>query len=305
MLPDQTRILITGANGHLGRRLIDALSATHPVTAVVRSGAARRVVEAGTDAARVKCVELDYRDADALANAARGCTTAVHLVGILKETAANRYVDAHERSTQALVTAARAQGIRRIVHVSILGADPASDNPALASRGRTERILLDCGITTLVLRVPMVLGEGDYAARSLRLRARSRVVLLVRGASLEQPIYAGDVIAAVLGGIDGAEHELVELAGPEALSRAALVTRAAALLGKRPRCVSLPLAPVLAAAWVLQRLQANPPVTPAMLRVLDHDDCIDANAAAAKLGIRLTPLDEMLRRCVGDTEANP
>ena len=173
MLPDQTRILITGANGHLGRRLIDALSATHPVTAVVRSGAARRVVEAGTDAARVKCVELDYRDADALANAARGCTTAVHLVGILKETAANRYVDAHERSTQALVTAARAQGIRRIVHVSILGADPASDNPALASRGRTERILLDCGITPLVLRVPMVLGEGDYAARSLRLRARS------------------------------------------------------------------------------------------------------------------------------------
>ncbi len=296
MLPDPSRLLITGANGHLGQRLLGAIGMGRGVTAVVRSAAARRAVEAH----RSTCVELDYGDAAQLTRAAQGCDAAVHLVGILKETATNRYVDAHERATHALVDAARAQRLRRIVYVSILGSDPASDNPALASKGRAERVLLDSGIDTLILRVPMVLGEGDYASRSLARRARSRVVWLARGASLEQPIYAGDVVAAILAGVEAAPDvpRVLELAGPESLPRADLVRRAAAVLGNRPRCVSLPLAPLLAAAWLAQRWLANPPVTPAMLRVLDHDDCIDPHPAAAKLGIRLTPLDDMLRRCI-------
>lgn len=300
MLPEPSRLLITGANGHLGQRLLHALGTRCAVTTVVRSAAARRVVESHSDGARSTCVELAYGDATALTVAAQGCDAAVHLVGILKETAANRYVDAHERATQALVDAARAQRLKRIVYVSILGSDPASDNPALASRGRAERLLLDSGLGVLILRVPMVLGEGDYAARALARRARSRVVLLARGASLEQPIYAGDVVAAIVAGIETSRDVsgVLELGGPESLPRAELVQRAAAVLGKRPRSVSLPLAPLLVVAWFAQRWLSNPPVTPAMLRVLDHDDCIDPHPAAAKLGIRLTPLDEMLRRCV-------
>lgn len=269
------------------------------MTATVRSAAARRVLEA--TGATIRIVELDYRDAHALAEAAEGCDCAVHLVGILKETAANRYVDAHERATEALVTAVGAMRFQRIVYVSILGSDPRSPNAALASKGRAERMLLDAATPALVLRVPMVLGENDYAARALRRRAHSRVVFLLRGASLEQPIYAGDVVEAIAAGLElpGREHVAFNLAGPESLSRTALVKRAAASVGKHTRCVSLPLAPALGVAWLAQRLMDNPPVTPAMLGVLDHDDCIDAKPAAAKLGIRLTSLDDMLRRCVG------
>jgi uncharacterized protein YbjT (DUF2867 family) len=168
-------------------------------------------------------------------------------------------------------------------------------------------MLLDGGIPTVILRVPMVLGEDDYAARSLRRRARSRVAILLRGASLEQPIYAGDVVDAIVAGIDyvGEGHLVLDLAGPESLPRAELVRRAGAVIGTRPRCVSLPLAPMLGFAWLAQRLLANPPVTPSMLRVLDHDDCIDPTSAAAKLGIRLTGLDAMLRRCVGTAPTAP
>ena len=269
------------------------------MTATVRSQAARRVLE--STGAAIRIVELDCRNADALAAAAEGCDCAVHLVGILKETAANRYVDAHERATQALVTAAAAARLRRIVSVSILGSDPRSPNAALASKGRAESMLLDAATPALVLRVPMVLGEDDHATRALRRQARGRMVFLLRGESLEQPIYAADVVEAIVAGIcrPGDEHAAIDLAGPESLSRAALVKRAAACVGKQPRCVSLPLAPVLGLAWLAQRFMANPPITPAMLEVLDHDDCIDAGSAAAKLGIRLTPLDEMLRRCVG------
>jgi len=303
---DESRVLITGANGHLGRRLIGRFAPDTRVTAVVRSSAARRTLESGNDEC-LRIVELDYGDADALSAAARGCGVAVHLVGILKESATNRYVDAHERATQALLVAARAAQLRRIVYVSILGSDPASPNAALASKGRAERMLLEGGIPTVILRVPMVLGEDDYAARSLRRRARSRVAILLRGASLEQPIYAGDVVDAIVAGIDyvGEGHLVLDLAGPESLPRAELVRRAGAVIGTRPRCVSLPLAPMLGFAWLAQRLLANPPVTPSMLRVLDHDDCIDPTSAAAKLGIRLTGLDAMLRRCVGTAPTAP
>ena len=303
---DISRVLVTGANGHLGRRLIGRFAPDTPVTAVVRSSAARQVLESGEDA-DLRVVELDYRDADALGEAARGCAVAVHLVGILKESATNRYVDAHERATAALLVAARAQQLRRIVYVSILGSDPASPNAALASKGRAERLLLDGGIPTVILRVPMVLGEDDYASRALRRRARSRFAILLRGASLEQPIYAGDVVDAIVAGIEyvGDGHLVLDLAGPESLPRAELVRRAGSLIGNRPRCVSLPLAPVMGFAWLVERLLANPPVTPSMLGVLDHDDCIDPTAAAAKLGIRLTGLDAMLRRCVGAAPAAP
>lgn len=293
------RVLITGANGHLGRRMIERLAPGTQVTATVRSAAARRLLE--STGAPLRIVELDYRDEHALAEAAEGCDCAVHLVGILKETAANRYVDAHERATAALLAAAGGTHLRRIVYVSILGSDPRSPNAALASKGRAERILLDAPTPALVLRVPMVLGEGDHAARALRRRALGRIVFLLRGASLEQPIYAGDVVEAIVAGLNlpGREHLAIDLAGPESLSRAALVKRAATCVGSRPRCVSLPLAPALAVAWLAERLMANPPVTAPMLGVLDHDDCIDAASAAAKLGIRLTGLDDMLRRCIG------
>ena len=83
MLPEPSRLLITGANGHLGQRLMGALGTARGVTAVVRSSAARRAVETQVYATRSTCVELDYGDATALTIAAQGCDAAVHLVGIL------------------------------------------------------------------------------------------------------------------------------------------------------------------------------------------------------------------------------
>src|SRR5262249_3307589 len=137
--------------------------------------------------------------AAALEEAASGCTRVVHLIGILKETPASRYVDAHERATQALAEAALAADVRRIVYLSIVGADAGARNACLASKGRAEQILLSGRVPSTVRRVPMVLGPDEIAARALRARARARLVWLVRGgASLEQPLDADDLMRAVL-----------------------------------------------------------------------------------------------------------
>ena len=115
-----------------------------------------------------------------------------------------------------------------------------------------------------------------------------------RASSREQPIYAGDVVDAILAGLapDGPTG-VVELAGPRTLSRRDLVA-AASTVGTRT--VSLPLWIGLALAGIMESVSRNPPVTRAMLGVLDHDDDIDPEPASAALGIELTSLEQTLAR---------
>jgi len=300
------RVLVTGANGHLGRRLIQRLAASpgeaRPFCAVVRSQRAADTVRRVPESAAGEIVVLDYADAAALASAAAGCAAAVHLVGIIKEGSRSRYVDAHEASCRALAAAAAAAGVQRIVYLSIVGSHPDSPNACLASRGRAERILLEAPTPASILRVPMVLGPDDFASRALRAQARARLVPLLRGgASREQPIDADDVVAAILAGIAAPDRGdvVIDLAGPESISRRELLERTAALYGNRPLVIPIPLWLELAVAFLLEVLLPDPPLTRAMVGVLAHDDIVDSGAACKQLGIELTPLGRTLQRCVG------
>jgi NADH dehydrogenase len=128
------------------------------------------------------------------------------------------------------------------------------------------------------------------------------VVPLVRGgATLQQPIDADDVIAALLAALGRADlgGGVIELGGPESLPHRALVRRAAALYGREPRILPVPRWLLHGFAALAERALADPPLTPAMLGVLEHDDAIDPGPAQARLGLSLRPLDETLRRCVG------
>jgi NADH dehydrogenase len=127
------------------------------------------------------------------------------------------------------------------------------------------------------------------------------------GATLEQPIDAGDVLDAIRGALRSrdAAGESFDLGGPECLTHRDLVLRAAALFGRRPRIVPVPLALARLGVRVAERLLASPPVTLAMLEVLEHDDRVDPGPACARLGVTLTPLDTTLRRCVGAEAPSP
>ena len=281
------RVLVTGANGHLGRRLLMDLPT--PTRAVVRSESAASKIDDHHDV-RV----VDYVDDVGLGEACTDCTAIVHLVGIIKEGGGATYAAAHEAATRALLTAASNAGVGRIVYLSILGAAEDSPNACLASKARAETILLESSIPALVIRIPMVLGEGDYASGALLARSRSAFAFTFRASSLEQPIYAGDVIDAIGAGLSpGAPTGILELAGPRSLTRRDLISAASA---RGTRTVSLPLTMGYALAWLLERMTENPPLTRGMLGVLDHDDDIDPQAAADVLGIRLTGLVETLGR---------
>ncbi len=304
------RILLTGANGHLGRLVIRAVADDAdalPVRAVVRSENAARSLDDLPSPERREVRIIDYRDRTGLEAAAQGCDAAIHLVGILKATRANRYESAHEQPAEALSAACSAAGVGRIVHTSIHGADPASGNGCLASRGRTDDILLASPVPAVILRVPMVLGPSDIAAEALRRQATSGRARLVRGgAALQQPIAAADVVAALLAACrPGAPADVVlELAGPESLTHRALVERTARVLGREVAFASTPMFAAHAFAWLAETLSADPPLTRDMLEVLEQDDAVDPEPARRALGIELTPLDRALRTAF-NTEAAP
>jgi NADH dehydrogenase len=305
------RILVTGANGHLGRLLLRRIAAASPscsVRAAVRSERAAEQLRALPEAIQPEIDIVDYGDAFALARAADGCSHAVHLVGILKQTRDNRYIDAHENTSAAFAEAAARAELQRIVSLSILGADARAQNACLASRGRADDILLEGEVPALILRLPMVLGAGDAAARALQREAgASRTPLVRGGATREQPIGANDVANAIAAGLVRADLDRVvlDLAGPESLTHRELLERTAAVLGYRVRVRSIPLFAARFTALLAEKLSADPPITRAMLGVLQQDDDVDTSRACSLLDIELTPLDEVLRDCFAPEEEPP
>ncbi len=289
--PQEDRIdvvpFVTGANGNLGRRLLGRIGGR----GAVRSPRALATLEqSGCDDG----VIVDYADEDAMAAAMVGCTAVVHLVGVIKENANTSFSVAHEETTRHVINAAERAGIRKIVYMSIVGSSADSTNACLASKGRAEDALLECSIPAAILRVPMVLGEGDYASRALLNRAASAVAFTFRAGSIEQPVYAGDVIETVVALLQSDVTGVVELAGPRSLTRRELIKCAST---RGTRVVSIPFGLGWFVAACCERLMANPPMSRAMLGVLDHDDRVESAAVtAAELGIELTPIEEAVER---------
>ena len=302
---------VTGANGNVGRRLIEELlrNTSAEIVAIVRSDRAKQqVVSALTHtpvelAQRVSTVVLDYTDVSSMCCVLEGVTCVVHLVGIIKESGGATYVNAHDKSSATLVEALRNNPDAHITYLSIVGATPTSSNACLASKGRAEVLFDNAANRACTLRLPMVLGEGDIVSRRLRARALKSSVYGLRMNSLEQPIYAGDVARAILAAGSLGINKNYDLGGLEIISRADLTRRAAealTTLGERSgeRAISIRSFPIglgKIVVGIMQTLLPNPPLTMAMLEILDHDDQVDNAPVLQALGLgNLTGLDEAL-----------
>jgi NADH dehydrogenase len=292
-------IVVTGANGQLGRALLSRLAqdGRTSVRALVRSESARdTILSLGlSPAPDIRIV--DYTSPKEMRAALEGARAVVHLVGIIKETPGSSYIAAHEQSCHALAVAASRSGIERIVYLSILGSAPDAKNPCLASKGRAESLLLENRAPTTVIRVPMVIGGDDPASASLRRQAQARSLWMIGGGrTLQQPIDARDVVRAILSACSAEPRRdlILDAAGPECISHRNLVLRAARLWNNEPKIKSLPISLVRFAVGILDRALRNPPVSRPMFEILQHDDRVDISQFCRVLDLELTPLDTTL-----------
>ena len=297
------KVLVTGANGHLGKKFLLALS-SYDVCALVRSEKAQNdlinfIKDCGIQ--NVKVAKCDYLDMPAIKELASTCKYVVHLVGIIKENKENTFDLVHRQTTEVLIEALKDSKVEKISYINILGSKENSRNTCFSTRGFAEKVFLKSDIPCLILQVPMVLGEGDYASTALRKHALSHFNFTFRKKSLEQPIYAGDIVEAirndilkVLSGKTSATG-IKFLAGIEPLTRENLIQMAAKIMGVKVRVFSVPLALGICLAWVFEKLLIDPPISRAMLGVLDHDDNVDPFPACKQLDIELTSLKSMLK----------
>jgi NADH dehydrogenase len=297
-------IVVTGANGQLGRAVLAKLAkgAHSSVRALVRSDRARATIEVATLDPAPDIRIVDYTSPRQMEKALGDARCVIHLVGIIKETPGAGYAEAHEQTCHALALAAYRAGVERIVYLSILGSTPDSKNPCLASKGRAETMLLDDRVATTVIRVPMVIGGDDAASRSLQRQAKSESVRLIGGGrTLQQPIDARDVVRAVLAACtaEPGRHLALDAGGPECLSHRNLVLRAARLWNNEPRIRSIPTGLVRFGVTCLESVRRNPPITLAMFDILQHDDRVDTDVFCNTLGVELTPLDTSLSDLIG------
>ncbi len=274
------KILVTGANGNLSKKFILSKGKVG-VCALVRSEKAKDDLMSfikANDIQEVQIVKCDYLDEQVIKELAKSCSYLLHLVGIIRENKDNRFNVVHKQTTKVLMEAIKGSGIKKCCYISILGAKEDSTNTCFSSRGFAEKLFLDSYIPSLVLQVPMVLGEGDYASEALKKNALSRINFTFRKLSLEHHSPSG----------------IKTLAGPTSLTRERLIEKTAKQLGVKVKVFSLPLFLGYTLAKICEMLVSKPPITQAMLGVLDHDDDIDPLPSSKELGINLTTLDEML-----------
>jgi NADH dehydrogenase len=295
------RLVITGANGSLGRtiitRALERQDRIEIVAAVRSERAASEVPPIPSDLGGIE--RISYSEPGTLRSACEEGTVLVHLPGVLVERPGATYEQAHVETTELAVAAASECGVRKVILVSAVGADPASPNRYFATKGRSEEIVRDAGLPFTVLRAPLLLGPHTEGARALlRETSRSTVWLLDGGRTWHQPMDVGDLAEAVLRAAlepDVGKGEMLDVAGRERLLYRDLVERSARIREVDVRIHGIPVTPVRWALALRSRM-GKLGFSPDSLEVLLTDTTVDAEAAAAALEIGLTPLDTTLRR---------
>jgi uncharacterized protein YbjT (DUF2867 family) len=240
-----SRILVTGATGFIGRRLVPALLAEgHDVRAMTRHP--RNYDGPG------EAVGGDMDDPDSLAAPLEGVDVAYYLVHSLDDEDFERK-DAE--AARAFAKAAKAQGVQQIIYMGGLG-DDGELSAHLRSRREVESLLAETGVPVTVLRAAIVVGAGGISWEITRQLVKNLPAMVVPkwAATKTQPIAVDDVIRYLVGvlGKEAALGQCFEIGGPDQLTYIDML-RVAALqdTGRSVPIVKVPvLTPGLSSRWL-------------------------------------------------------
>ena len=164
-------IAVTGGTGFVGTRFIDiATAAGHEVRALTRRP--QRLQR------QVQWVEGSLGDADALRRLVMGCTSVVHIAGVLNARDPADFERGNVEGTLAMLAASTAAGITRFVHISSLAAREPKLSKYGASKARSEELVQGSGLDWVMVRPPAVYGPGDRETLELFRMAKLRLMLL-------------------------------------------------------------------------------------------------------------------------------
>ena len=241
-----SRILVTGATGFIGRRLVPALiDQGHDVRAMTRHP--ERYDGPGEGVAG------DMDDPSSLTSPLEGVDVAYYLVHSLDD-------DDFERkdadAARGFARAAADAGVRQIVYMGGLGDDDQELSAHLRSRREVEHLLTETGVPVTVLRAAIVVGHGGISWEITRQLVHNLPAMVVPkwAATRTQPIAVDDVVRYLVGVCEKTEAygQTYEIGGPDQLTYVDMLRVAAEIdTGRRVPIITVPvLSPGLSSRWL-------------------------------------------------------
>jgi NADH dehydrogenase len=287
------KVAVVGASGFVGSHLVPHLAERgHTVRAISRH--ARRLP--GWNA-EVQPLTADVETGAGLGAALTGVDAVVHLVAIPRERDGRTFEEVNVRGVERVLAAARATGVRRVVHLSVMG---VTDDPALAflsSKWRGEQLVRESGIEWVVLRPSLLFGVGDgffnLIKATLTWWSPGVVAIPGDGRTRFQPLSVDDLAIAVEASLVDAARvgSVYELGGPAYLSYRQIMDAVMQASGKRRLKLAMPIPIISAVTAVTDRLLPVFPVSHDQIASLGRPNYTDLGAFEHAFGVKPRPLD--------------
>jgi len=246
----RTLVLLTGASGYIGGRLLRALEkAGWPVRCLARRADFLRPRTApSTDVVQADCL-----DPSSLAPAMAGVHTAYYLVHSMGSP--GQFEEEDRQAAQNFADAARASGIQRIIYLGGLGNQDQALSAHLRSRHEVAEILRSSGIPIIEFRASIVIGSGSLSFEMIRaLVQRLPVMICPRWVAVKaQPIAVEDVIAYLVEALELPMEQaaMFEIGGIDQVSYGDIMQEYARQCGLHRWMIPVPvLTPRLSSLWL-------------------------------------------------------
>jgi uncharacterized protein YbjT (DUF2867 family) len=291
-------VLVTGATGFVGPRIVHALRTRgRDVRVLVRSSARARPI-AGLG---VELATGDVTDAGSLQAAVAGCSHVIHLVAILQGSPPD-FDRIMTRGTKNLVAAAQAHGVERFVLMSALGTSSETKDlvPYYGAKWAMEQEVAASGLEHTIFRPSFVFGSGGGALATFVRQVRYSPVVTVIGSGVERsaPIWLDDVAEYFAVSLErpDAANRLFELGGPDTVTWDELYLTIAKVLGKHRRLLHIPAGVARAGARLTQWAPGAPLTTDQVTMIVAGDNIPSNTDAADTFKLSLLPLEDQIRR---------
>ena len=276
-------IVITGASGYVGSHITKRLvEMGRPVQAMVHN--LQRAENKGTlSGLAVKWVEADVTRPETLAPVFEDAACIIHTVAIAIEKGKLSYEEVNYQGTVNVVEAAKKAGVRRLINMSQLGADPNLPYRFLASKGKAQEYVAQSGLDWTAIRPSVIWGpEDEFANIFARLVPLSPVIYPIVGDqdSRFQPVWVEDVTTCVVKSMDDSQTigQEYELGGPEVLTLEEIERRTLKAVGARRLMIRFPMPVLRLIVALMETVLPNPPVTRSLLELLAVSNVPSDNA---------------------------
>jgi uncharacterized protein YbjT (DUF2867 family) len=293
--PNNPRILLTGATGYIGGRLLNALVERHYN---VRCLARHPQYLAARVNPAVEIVKGDLLDSISLTAALQGIDTAYYLVHSM---ASGGSFESQDRTAaQNFADAAKQAGLRRIVYLGGLGeGDDLSAH--LRSRQEVGEVLRASGVPTIEFRASIVLGSGSLSFEIIRaLTDRLPVMVTPKWVRVKaQPIGIEDVITYLVAALDlpAQESQVFEIGGRDRASYQEIMREYARQRGLKRWMIPVPvLTPRLSSLWLGLVTPVYARVGRKLIASIKNESTADTVAALAAFTIRPIGMREAIQR---------